>query len=60
MTNYFVINCHGGLLGDTSTPARFSFRRGRGRHPYAAVEAIAGGAQDDNSFLTSSHGGLLG
>jgi len=27
MTNYIVKNCHGGLLGNTSTPTRFSWRR---------------------------------
>jgi hypothetical protein len=27
---------------------------------YAVVEAMAGGAQDEDFFLTSSHGGLLG
>ncbi len=76
MMNNFVKNCHGGLLGNTSTPARFSWRGGRGHCPWpcqhapssrsgtdslkAAIEAMAGGAQDADFFLISSHGGLLG
>ncbi len=35
MMNYFVKNCHGGLLGNTSTPARFSWRRRLGASPMA-------------------------
>jgi hypothetical protein len=48
------------LGGVAHGPVNALPRAERPRRAYAAVEAMAGGAQDDDFFLTSSHGGLLG